>query len=155
MTPEMAINGGYTESGIKRQIGLENAVKYWPTPTVCGNYNRKGVSKTSGDGLATAVKMWPTPTCQDAEQAGSAKAKHLTLHRATQIFPTPGYNDFKSGTGYNHGDNKHTPQLRHLSGGQLNPTWVEWLMGWPLGWTDLKPLAMAKFREWQQQHGGY
>lgn len=22
-------------------------------------------------------------------------------------------------------------------GGQLNPTWVEWLMGFPLGWTDL------------------
>jgi site-specific DNA-cytosine methylase len=23
--------------------------------------------------------------------------------------------------------------------GQLNPTWVEWLMGFPLGWTDLQP----------------
>ncbi len=23
------------------------------------------------------------------------------------------------------------------AGGQLNPTWVEWLMGFPLGWTDL------------------
>lgn len=39
-----------------------------------------------------------------------------------------------------------------LHGGHLNPTWVEWLMGWPLGWTDLKPLEMARFREWQQQH---
>ncbi|KPG94781.1 hypothetical protein AK821_18410 [Pseudomonas sp. RIT-PI-r] len=37
-------------------------------------------------------------------------------------------------------------------GGQLNPEWVEWLMGWPIGWTELKPLAMDKFREWQQQH---
>lgn len=27
----------------------------WPTPTVCGNYNRKGASARSGDGLATAV----------------------------------------------------------------------------------------------------
>lgn len=26
-----------------------------PTPTVCGNYNRKGASANSGDGLATAV----------------------------------------------------------------------------------------------------
>ena len=23
-------------------------------------------------------------------------------------------------------------------GGKLNPTWVEWLMGFPAGWTDLK-----------------
>ena len=37
--------------------------------------------------------------------------------------------------------------------GRLNPEWVEWLMGWPVGWTDLKPLGMDKFREWQQQHG--
>lgn len=26
-----------------------------PTLTVCGNYNRKGASETSGDGLATAI----------------------------------------------------------------------------------------------------
>ncbi|KJH67258.1 hypothetical protein UF16_11095 [Chromobacterium violaceum] len=37
--------------------------------------------------------------------------------------------------------------------GQLNPEWVEWLMGWPIGWTGLKPLGMDKFREWQRQHG--
>lgn len=38
--------------------------------------------------------------------------------------------------------------------GQLNPQWVEWLMGWPLGWTDLGVLEMAKSHEWLQQHGG-
>jgi len=38
-------------------------------------------------------------------------------------------------------------------GGKLNPMWVEWLMGWPLGWTDLKPLAMDKFHCAQPQHG--
>ena len=38
-------------------------------------------------------------------------------------------------------------------GGSLNPAWVEWLMGWPLGWTDLKPLEMAKFQQWLHSHG--
>ncbi len=33
-----------------------------------------------------------------------------------------------------------------------NPEFLEWMMGWPIGWTGLKPLGMAKFREWQQQH---
>jgi hypothetical protein len=37
-------------------------------------------------------------------------------------------------------------------GGQLNPEWVEWLMGWPVGLTALKPLETDKFHEWQQQH---
>ena len=37
-------------------------------------------------------------------------------------------------------------------GGQLNPEWVEWLMGWPQGWTELKPLATGRFREWRRQH---
>ena len=41
------------------------------------------------------------------------------------------------------------------NGGQLNPTWVEWLMGWPLGWTDLKPLEMDKSHFVPQQHGEF
>jgi hypothetical protein len=41
------------------------------------------------------------------------------------------------------------------AGGSLNPKWVEWLMGWPLGWTDLKPLETDKFQQWQQQHSNF
>ena len=36
---------------------------------------------------------------------------------------------------------------------QLNPSWVEWLMGWPIGWTDLKPLEMDKFHNVQLWRG--
>ena len=28
-------------------------------------------------------------------------------------------------------------------------------MGWPIGWTELRPLAMDKFLEWQRQHSPY
>lgn len=41
-------------------------------------------------------------------------------------------------------ENGHTPQLPEVCGGTLNPDWVEWLMGWPIGWTDLEPLETAK-----------
>jgi hypothetical protein len=37
----------------------------------------------------------------------------------------------------------------------LNPLFAESVMMWPLGWTDLKPLEMDKFQEWQQQHGTF
>ena len=39
------------------------------------------------------------------------------------------------------------------NGGKLNPTWVEWLMNWPIEWTDLKPLGMDKFQQWLGSHG--
>jgi DNA (cytosine-5)-methyltransferase 1 len=29
-------------------------------------------------------------------------------------------------------------QMVSITSGQLNPNWVEWLMGYPTGWTDLK-----------------
>ena len=35
----------------------------------------------------------------------------------------------------------------------INPNLYEWLMGWPIGWTDLKPLAMGKWPFVPQQHG--
>lgn len=37
--------------------------------------------------------------------------------------------------------------------GRLNPMWVEWLMGWPLGWTASSALETGKYQEWLQQHG--
>jgi hypothetical protein len=48
---------------------------------------------------------------------------------------------------------RHTPTLATHAGGKLNPTWTEWLMGWTLGWTDLKPLEMDKSHCVQQPPG--
>ena len=47
----------------------------------------------------------------------------------------------------------NTPTLAAQVGGKLNPLWTEWLLGWPLGWTDLKPLGMDKFQRWLELHG--
>lgn len=49
---------------------------------------------------------------------------------------------------------RNTPPLNVVVGGSVNPTWAEWLMGWPIGWTDLKPLEMGRFRQWYRSHGG-
>lgn len=109
----------------------------WPTITVCGNYNRKGASKYSGDGLATAVRKYPTPT------ASASASKGSSIGALTR----------------KNGKSRQNDRLDHAvmasDGGQLNPTWVEWLMGWPLGWTELKPLEMDRFQEWQLQHSNY
>lgn len=51
--------------------------------------------------------------------------------------------------------NRNSETLAMQAGGNLNPTWVEWLMGWSLGWTDLKPLEMGRCHCVRQQHGEY
>ena len=73
----------------------------------------------------------------------------------SEKFPTPNAWDGRRGPLSKELYDKKTKQIslvthiRHSAltpqnGGQLNPTWVEWLMGWPLGWTDLKPLETDK-----------
>lgn len=123
-------------SGNVIQIRLCDQVRHpqlWPTPTVCGNNNRKGLTKTSGDGLATAVlKTYPTPKCQDA---GAALFDRRKGNLGEVIHGQ-----------YLNGGNA-TPQTKSA---RLNPNWVEWLMGWPIGYTDSKPLATDKFRLWRQ-----
>jgi hypothetical protein len=87
-----------------------------PTPTVCGNYNKKGASKTSGDGLITALRRrYPTPCASDWK--GSAK-KGQRRGQLSEIFV----------------------------GGKLNPRFVEWMMGFPIGFTKLRRSATAKSR---------
>lgn len=144
-------------------VALSQAVRLWPTPSVCGNYNRKGASSTSGDGLATMVKMWPTPRTTDGTHGGrvtprkSKEGGNLIEAVSKAMFPTPSARDWKSSNASAETMERNARPLNetvtHGKTGQLNPTWVEWLMGWPLEWTALKPLATDKFREWRSQHG--
>jgi len=82
----------------------------------------------NGANLGTVVKMVPTPTKSMMTSGDMEQAKHSSDNR---------------------------PEYRKVNGGSLNPYWVEWLMGWPIGQTDLKPLAMDKFQQWLQQHSGF
>jgi hypothetical protein len=117
----------------------------WPTPAARDG-NSTNTLETLMDGrfvdqLANRVKMvennlWTTPCSRDW------KGKTITKNHPEGFNKSLANDVIKSPT---------TPD--QPASGQLNPTWVEWLMAWPLGWTDLKPLATDKFRWWQQQHG--
>lgn len=80
--------------------------------------------------------FWPTPNVPN----GGRSTKHIT--------------DWRGKSAYHNGK-KVQVGLESVLGGAPHPTFLEWLMGWPIGWTDIKPLAMDKFREWQHQHGGF
>lgn len=124
---------------------------FWPTPTVNGNNNRAGLSKNSGDGLATAVRMWATPNTIDSlpqrsdeatekMRAGARKGRTMPSNLREQVdertmsaWRTPSARDHRSGSPRKEGQQIN---LNDQAGGQLNPDWVEQLMGFPEGWTN-------------------
>lgn len=92
----------------------------WPTPTVCGNDNRKGASPTPGDGLGTVVRAdWATPTVNAAKNATAP----------------PSQSDRNSeDVAVQAGASKTAP---------LSPMWVATLMGFPADWCDMMPMQGA------------
>jgi hypothetical protein len=90
-----------------------------------------------GTEYGLSEQTWPTPDANCGM-------------RGTQPNWTP---KRKSGHQAQYSINQAVRDLEQNIGGKLNPMWVEWLMGWPLAWTDLKPLAMVKSHSAQQQHG--
>lgn len=111
---------------------------------------------------ASGSGFWPTPVASDTGQRKKKYAQGGTaLSLAVRLYPTPTAGNHKSG-GYlgEWGGSRARERMREMVPpeemfGPLNPEWVEWLMGFPTGWTDLRPSGMLKFREWRQQHGNY
>nr|WP_264162412.1 hypothetical protein [Burkholderia cepacia] len=141
----------------------------WPTPTVHGNYNMPGASASSGWGLSSAAKLWPTPTASLAYKGGRITPRKgreggtLIEAVSSRMWPTPCASASKGSSPAalkrKSGKDRSNDRIDHAvmasDGGQLNPEWVEWLMGWPIGHTALKPLETAKYREWLQQHSPF
>lgn len=125
--------------------------------------------------------LLPTPTCADATMGAilNDNTKLITLKsgrlrkisnqgvsgsiglaRTVAIYPTPSANEDAAGTPAGNMQRMlgNHPLIRgttpeEWNGGTLNPTWVEWLMGFPLGWTDCDASATLKFQRWQHSHG--
>jgi len=125
----------------------------WPTPKGSPSgpdFARAEREGSGGDDLATRVarETWPTPGTRDhhAQGAGmntaSRSASLATVLEKTKdgLWTTPTPHDQEHHrTAYKQGGNPLSGQ----AGGQLNPMWVEWLMGFPLGWTDCEHSAMV------------
>ena len=131
-----------------------------PTPTAC-NAPNKGANTRGPKGLMEVARTnwmpgetWPTPTAHDAHKPHPSDLTARQGGRslaASVMYPTPTCQDAKNNGGPSQ-MKRNTPPLNAVAGGALNPVWVEWLMGWPLGWTDCEPLEMDKYRWWRRSH---
>ena len=92
---------------------------------------------------------------RDGELFRRTTPEHLTNENASGLWATPTARDWKSGKASQATMERNSRPLSEQVGGNLNPQWVEWLMGWPIEWTDLKPLETDKFQQWQRSHGEF
>ncbi|MEL0326256.1 MAG: hypothetical protein VXA09_04545, partial [Burkholderiaceae bacterium] len=126
---------GMTRNGIAYQLPrlapttTEIGSGLWPTPT----------GMTGGEGIA--------PSHKNGTHGWSlgAAAKDSLTQKPIRLWPTPTANEDAAGTpdGKMQAMLGNHPSLRgttseEWSRGTLNPAWVEWLMGFPIGHTDLK-----------------
>ena len=130
----------------KMPISLNDQVAHpnlmWPTPT----------SQTAGKGKTlqtlTTKDGQPAKPGERAYNPKTGKHYQVTLDRAVAMWPTPAAHEARLGYQRRDTGKKGTQKSlttividteggREKTTGQLNPTWVEWLMGYPSGWTDL------------------
>jgi hypothetical protein len=138
--------------GFYQGHALTTFVKIFPTPRTTDRFSPSmnriiGKSKKNSQ-LREIVKNWPTPrsgktSSEDPEvwekRQKDGKGSTPALGLAVKMFATPKSSisepDYVRSNHQGSGGDDLATQI----GGQLNPTWVEWLMGFTLGWTDLNP----------------
>ena len=174
----LALRISETESGSEpiyptptdSMMPCEGTVRIMRKQWLDGNLSLEEASAIAGRDVRKAqgkVPMWPTPCATDYKGSGKTGDLRDRLDYAVErgatkskdyTWPTPRTKGMCGGTGSWELLKKNTTieearQMGAGNGGKLNPMWVEWLMGWPLGWTDLKPLEMDKFQKWLEEHG--
>ena len=134
-TPRAAMTGAATPNRLNdKNRNLETAVakEMWPTPRAADGmcHALKFPPRPARGRLEDAVAnvIWRTPNATDAtkwsnQSLAERQAKGQQIRLNTQVSPEGG------------------------AGGQLNPPWVEWLMGFPIGWTALKDWATPSSRK--------
>jgi len=107
----------------------------WPTPTT------KGYGHAS-EGM-TMIMRRKVEQGQLTEEEARKMMNGTTLRPPRMkewMFPTPTARDYKDrGQNTNYEKAKKKGKLAGAVGGTLNPTWVEWLMGYPIGYLDSVP----------------
>ncbi len=115
----------------------------------------KGGPRYKPTSLQVVIKMLPTPRMEGFD-AGKHRGKPDSVHSAIKMLATPQARDYR---GYAR-VNSHSPykmlneEVGNSLGLKLQPAFVEWMMGYPEGWTELpdsKLLEMQSSRRSQKK----
>lgn len=161
-------------------VALSRQSKLWTTPQAhdsqgCGNPARVGRFGTkhggknlNDDAALWSTRLWPTPsagTHNDGEDPDVWRARAEKLKKSAKNGNGAGTPLPVAAAAVSQGRSltsllgplpptTSTPgEKSSRSTRQLNPRFVEWLMGFPIGWTDSALSVMPSFRQWQLTHG--
>ena len=96
--------------------------------------------------------MWPTPTRgMDDKTTHRMRDGHQNSLKAAAVSAFPPFLQGETSTTDGEPSSPSTRGSRRL----LNPDFVEWLMGWPIGWSALDlPLPATEWSRWWQHMRG-
>ena len=134
--------GEYADGcGAPGMMDLQRVATHWPTPTTRDEKGPGPTHTKGGRDLATDATHWPTPTAMDSKSSGASYPKTamhnpgvtltdaaLRIHRPDLTTPQDGQPTSSDGQG-------SIRPLRVPSSRVLSASFVEALMGWPLGWS--------------------
>ena len=118
---------------------LDGAVGIWPTPQVDDAKNVYP-KENRRETLVSRVNKWPTPRVSDTE---GGKAHNVELHNGS--FSRTNKDGVRWGVKLRDAV-ESSPEASVTA--TLNPQWVSWLMGLPVGWVSLDPLPEEAYQEW-------
>lgn len=113
------LKSSQVKEGSRHSVTLSHAVMMWPTPTVL-DHHAHAMRRTDGqktDSMFGRRVMWNTPAARDWRDNASPSEKM-----------------------------RNSPSNASMAGGQLNPDWTEWLMGFPIGWSELSVSETQLYR---------
>ena len=151
-------------NNLRDQLAVRMGLRMWPTPQAEDSHHGgrsmspRGVQKRLTEGrqldLGQTVALrggpltrqtYPTPRTITGGAESAQRKQELGRTKS-------GGGDLQSVVQQK--CNLHSDEWYQKAMGQLNPEWVEWLLGWPIGWTALEPLATDRYQRWLRLHGG-
>jgi len=129
------------KDGSMHSVTLAQALQMWPTPTAV-------TRPMEGNVRAYRAKIEAGEMTEEEAEAILGKSVWEAQGKIPAMWPTPTHGKLAGGSGAfqqiqdKYENNEITLEekksMQAGNGGRLNPMWVEWLMGFPLGWTDLE-----------------
>ncbi len=125
------------------------------------------VSAAMTSGVPDVIAITSSAIASDQIKTTSTNTEKypVSFKRGQRVWPTPTVNDSKNTAGKQQFNRNSLPLnaavcvddggsiIPENLGKLIHPNFVEWLMGWPVDWTGLQPLEMAKYQQWLRLHG--